>query len=88
MAKQAGEIILAGLSVYLRSLRRSETLFHAGVVYPKKLCSPGNHIDVVVLPLGALPVHKSINWIVRIFVPQDGRTYLKQGRAQMWRPTL
>lgn len=88
MAKLAGENSLAGLSVYLGLLRRRKALLHTGVIYSQKLRGSGNHVDVVVLTFGALPVHKSINWIVRPFLFQDGHTHLKQSRAQVRRPAL
>lgn len=88
MVKQAGEKILAGLSVYLRPLCRSEALLHAGVVDPQKLCSPGNHVDIVVLSLGTLPVHKSIHGVSLVPSLQYNGADSEKSSPQMRRPAL
>ena len=66
MAKQAGENFLAGLSIYLRPLCCREALFHAGVVDARELRSSGNHVGIVVLSLGTLPVHKGIHGVALV----------------------
>ena len=78
MAKQAGENFLAGLSVYLRPLCCREALFHAGVVYPQELCCSGNHVDIVVLSLGTLPVHKGIHGVSLVLALQYNGAYSEQ----------
>ena len=85
MAKQAGENFLAGLSVYLRPLCCREALFHAGVVYPQKLCCSSNHVD---LSLGALPIHEGIHGVSLALALQYNRAYSEQCSPQMWQPVL
>ena len=75
MAKQAGEKILAGLSVYLRPLCCREALFHAGVVDAQELRSPSNHVDIVVLSLGSLPNHEGIHGVSLILALQYNGAY-------------
>lgn len=78
MAKQAGENFLAGLSIYLRPLCCREALFHAGVVDAQELRSSGNHVDIVVLSLGSLPIHEGVHGVSLVLALQYNGAYSEQ----------
>lgn len=78
MAKQAGENFLAGLSIYLRPLCCREALFHAGVVDAQELRSSCNHVDIVVLSLGSLPIHEGVHGVSLILALQYNGAYSEQ----------
>ncbi len=70
--------ILAGLSVYLRPLCCREALFHAGVVDAQELRSPSNHVDIVVLSLGSLPIHEGVHGVSLVLALQYNGAYFEQ----------